>query len=71
MEHLPEGWSVTNDKGSNVTKRQIEMAQWGVYKDDHSVVTFHKKISSTRQHANTVTQYDTLFAQPIVDQNDV
>jgi len=26
---------------------------------------------STRQHANTVTQYDTLFAQSIVDQNDV
>ena len=26
---------------------------------------------STRQHTNTVTQYDTLLAQSIVNQNDV
>jgi hypothetical protein len=47
------------------------MTQWGAYKDDHSVLTFQQTIMSTRQHANTVTQYDTLIAQSIVDQNDV
>jgi len=47
------------------------MAQWGAYKDDHSVLTFQLTILSTRQHANTVTQFDTLLAQSIVDQNDV
>jgi len=71
IKHLPEGWSTMNDKGSNVTKRQLEMAQWGAYKDDHNVLTFQQIIMSTRQHANTVTQYDTLVAQSIVDQNEV
>ena len=43
----------------------------GAYKDDHSVLTFKHTIMSTRPHANTVTQYDTLLAQSVVDQNDV
>ncbi len=47
------------------------MAQWGAYKDDHIVLTFQLTILSTKQHANTVTQFDTLLAQCIVDQNDV
>ena len=47
------------------------MAQWGAYKDDHSVLTFQQTIRLTRQHPNTLTQYDTLLAQSIVDQNDV
>ena len=28
IRRLPEGWSLTNDKGITVTKRQLEMAQW-------------------------------------------
>jgi hypothetical protein len=34
IHHLPEGWTTKNDRGSIVTKRQLEMAQWGAYKDD-------------------------------------
>jgi hypothetical protein len=33
IKRLPEDWSATNDKGITVTKRQLEMAQWGAYKD--------------------------------------
>jgi hypothetical protein len=47
------------------------MAHWGAYKDDHSVFTFQQTILQTRHHPNTVTQYDTLLAQSIVEQNDV
>ena len=47
------------------------MAQWGAYKDDHSILKFQQTIMSTRQHTNTATQYDTLLAQSIVDQKDV
>jgi len=72
FHHLPEGWQATNYKGSTVTKRQLEMAQWGAYKDDHNALLFQQTILSTRQqHTHTVTQYDTLLAQSIVDQNDI
>ncbi len=47
------------------------MAQWEAYKDDHGVLTFQQTIMLTRQFPTTVTQYDTLLAQSIVDQNDV
>jgi len=47
------------------------MAQWGSYKDDHNVLTFQQAILSTRHHPQTVTQYDTLLAQSIVDHNDI
>ena len=47
------------------------MAQSGSYKDDHNVKTFQQAILSTRQHPKTITQYDTLLAQSIVDHNDV
>ena len=47
------------------------MVQWGAYTDDHSVLTSQQTIMDTKQHANTVTQYDTLLTQSIVDQNDV
>ena len=47
------------------------MAQWGSYKDDHNVLTFQQAIISTRPFPQNVTQYDTLLAQSIVDQNDV
>ena len=60
-----------NDRGNTVTKRKLEIAHWGAYKDDHSVLLFQQTIMSTRQHTNTVTQYDTLLAQSIVNQNDV
>ena len=60
-----------NDKGTTVTKRQLEMSHWGAYKDDHSVLTFQHTIILTRQYPNTFTQVDNLLAQSIVDQNDV
>ena len=47
------------------------MAQWGSYKDDHSVLTFQQTILSIRPFPQNVTQYDTLLAQSIVNQNDV
>jgi len=37
---LPADWSTTNDRGIRVTKRQLEMAQWGAYKDEHIVLRF-------------------------------
>jgi len=54
-----------------VTKRQLEMAHWGEYKDDHSVLTFQQIIMHTKQYLIIVTQFDTLLAQSIVDHNDV
>jgi hypothetical protein len=45
---LPEGWTATNETGNVVTKRQLEMAQWGSYKDDHNVLAFQQAILSTR-----------------------
>jgi hypothetical protein len=71
VQQLPEGWSATNDRGTMVTKRQLETAHWGEYKDEHSVLTFQQTIMHTKQYPTTVTQFDTLFAQSIVDQNDV
>jgi len=47
------------------------MAQRDAYKDDHIALTFQQTIMLTRQFPTTVTQYDTLLAQSIVDQNDV
>jgi hypothetical protein len=48
IQQLLEGWSAMNDRGTIVTKRQLEMAQWGAYKDDHSVLTFQQTIMHTR-----------------------
>ncbi len=47
------------------------MAHWGAYKDDHIVLTFQQPRMHTRQYPNTFTQFDTLLAQSIVEQNDV
>jgi hypothetical protein len=71
IHQLPEGWSATNERGTRVTKRQSEIGHWGAYKDDHSVLTFQQTILHTRQYSNTTTQFDTLLAQSIVEQNDV
>jgi hypothetical protein len=60
-----------NDRGIRVTKRQLEMAHWGAYKDDHGVLTIQQTIMQIRHHPNIFTQYDTLLAQSIVEQNDV
>ena len=60
-----------NDRGAKVTKRQLEMAQWGAYKDDHIVLKFQQTITRTEHHTNNATQYDKLLAQSIVDQTDV
>ena len=40
IRQLQAGWTTTNGRGNTVTKRQLEMAQWGAYKDDHNVLTF-------------------------------
>jgi hypothetical protein len=71
IKNLPAGWSATNERDMPVTKRQLEMAQWEAYKDDHSVLTFQQTIMLTKQPPTTVTQYDTLLAHSIVDQNDL
>jgi hypothetical protein len=60
-----------NDRGTIATNRQLEMKQWEAYNADHNVLTFQQTIMHTRQYPNTVTQYDVLIAQSIVDQNDV
>jgi len=60
-----------NDRVTTVAKRQLEIAQWGAYKDNHDVLAFQQTMMHTRQYPNTVTQYDVLIAQSIVDQNDV
>jgi hypothetical protein len=64
---LSEGWQTINDKGSTVTKPKLKMSQWEAYKDDHITLLFQQVILSTRQHPQTVTQYDTLLAQSVVD----
>jgi hypothetical protein len=72
IKSLPAaGLSATNERGMTVTKRKLEMAQWKAYKDDHIVLTFQQTIMLTRQFPTTVTQYDTLLARSIFDQNDV
>ena len=71
IRQLPVGWAATNERGNKVTKRQLEVAPWGAYKDNYNVLTFQLAILSTRYHANTATQFNTLLAQSIVHQNDV
>ena len=71
IHQIPYDWSTMNDRGTRVTKRQLEMAQWGAYTDDHNVLAFKQTIMHTRQHPNTVTQCDTLLAKSIVEHNDV
>jgi len=56
IHHMPEGWIAMNDRGNIVTKCQLEMAQWGAYKDDHNVLKFQQTIMSTKQHTTKVTQ---------------
>ena len=68
---MPEGWIATKVRGNIVTKRQLEIANWGAYKDGHIVLKFQQTIMSIRQYTHTLTQYDTLLAQSIVDQNNV
>jgi hypothetical protein len=63
IKNLPAEWTATNDRGMTVTKRQLEMAQWEAYKDDHNVLTLQQTIMLTRQFPTTLTQYDTLLAQ--------
>jgi hypothetical protein len=55
IKSLPTEWLATNDRGMTVTKRQLEMAQWEAYKDDHIVLTFQRTILHTRQYPNTIT----------------
>jgi hypothetical protein len=40
IHQLPEGWQEINDKRSTVAKRQLQMSQWGAYKDDHNTLLF-------------------------------
>jgi hypothetical protein len=47
------------------------MTLWGEYKDDHIALQFHEAILSTREHPQTVTQYDTQLAQSIATHNNV
>ena len=55
IKSLPIDWSATNDIGMTVTKRQLQMAQWEAYKDDHNVLAFQQTILHTRQYPNTIT----------------
>jgi hypothetical protein len=71
INNLPDSWQDINDKGTIVTKRQLKMATWGEYKDDHSALLFQTTILNTRPHPHTATQYDTLLAQSVVTHNDV
>ena len=52
-------------------KDNLKWRTGGAYKDDHNVLTFQQAILHTRHHPNTVTQFDTLLAQSIVEHNDV
>jgi len=70
IKKLPEAWQDLNEKGIIVTKRQLLIAAWGEYKDDHGTLQFQEAILSTRAHPHTVTQYDTLLAQSVVTHND-
>ena len=71
IHNLPELWHDINEKGTLATKRQLTMAAWGEYKDDHNALLFQQAILNTRAHPHTVTQYDTLLAQSVVMHNDV
>ena len=48
IKSLPADWSATNERGITVTKRQLEMAQWEAYKEDHIVLTFQQTTMLTR-----------------------
>ena len=71
INNMPDLWQDINEKGTLVTKRQLKMAAWGEYKDDHSALLFQITILNTKAHPYTVTQYDTLLAQSGVMHNDV
>ena len=71
INNLPESWQYIDEKGTLVTKRQLTMAVWGEYKDDHSALLFQEAMLNTKAHPHTVTQYDTLLAQLVVIHNDV
>ena len=71
IQQLSGAWQETIEKGKIVTKRQMKMTLWGEYKDDHNALQFQQAIRSTREHPQTVTQYDTLLAQSIATHNDV
>ncbi len=71
IKNLPESWQDVNEKGTEVTKRQLVMAAWGEYKNDHNALLFQETILNTRAHTHKVTQYDTLLAQSVVTHNDV
>ncbi len=59
---LPEAWQELDDNGDIFTERQLQMALWEAYKDDHNALQFQQAILSTRQHPQTVAQYDALLA---------
>ena len=63
IKKLQEAWKDLNEKGTVVTTRQLLMAAWGDYKDDHNALYFQEAILSTRAHPHAVTQYDTLLTQ--------
>jgi hypothetical protein len=40
IQKLPEAWQDLKEKDTVVTKRQLLIAVWGEYKDDHNAVQF-------------------------------
>jgi hypothetical protein len=62
IHRLSTCWTALNDRGNTVTKRKLEIAQWGAYRDDHNALAFQQTRMLTRQYPTTVTQYDTLLA---------
>jgi hypothetical protein len=71
IKKLPEPWQEIDKKDTLVSKRQLQMAVWGEYKDDLNALQFQEAIMSTRAHPYKVPQYDTLLAQSVVTHNDV
>ncbi len=69
--NMPNAWQNVNEKGTVVKKRQLLMAAWGEYKDDHNALQFQVAILNTIPYPQTVTQYDTLLAKSVVSHNDV
>jgi hypothetical protein len=40
IKNLPQAWQEINEKGTIFTKRQLQVAVWGEYKDDHIALQF-------------------------------
>jgi hypothetical protein len=54
IKTLPKGWQEVNEKSTIVKKRQLLMAAWGEYKDDHSALQFQEAILNTKPHPQTI-----------------